>query len=47
MVGFQQKKLKVDSKKVFIDASLFSKEEQGSLTYLRELYKSIIGKNSF
>lgn len=45
MVGFQQKKLKVDSKKVFIDASLFSKEEQGSLTYLRELYKSIIGKN--
>ena len=32
-------------KKIFIEGSLFSKEEQGSLTYLRELYK-VITENS-
>ena len=28
-------------KKIFVEGSLFNKEEQGSLTYLRELYKII------
>ena len=46
MVGFQQKKSKEDSKKIFIDANLFNKEDQGSLTYLRELYLSIINKEN-
>lgn len=31
-------------KKIFIEASLFGKEEQGSLTYLREIYKIITDK---